>query len=286
MRFDRWFQIDVRGIRLVPPAVLLALLVGATTRPGGEERITAAAAYLPQRTGRFEPAPSGSLASRSGQTPAPITVASPQHPAIQEHASRRQKTPPADGLLGFLSGRFQHPPAAGQKTPRGNHYQEGSRCASGFLPSPAPVPRRADRKRSECAPGLTDAGLRPVTLLASRSLRQPVHVPRPAAAAGVSGCHGCCGCSPRASRPRRAHSQPQLRRRADTAPRPAYPQPLPIAPVRSSSCHVPCGAGPAPAARAHAHSQGQPAAVRAAAPTAATVLARCLRHKTMVRRGK
>ena len=158
--------------------------------------------------------------------------------------------------------------------------------ASGFLSSPAPVPRRADRKRSECAPGLTDAGLRPVTPLASRSLRQPVHVPRPAAAAGVSGCHGCCGCSPRASRPRRAHSQPQLRRRADTAPRPAHPQPLPTAPVRSSSCHVPCGAGPAPAARAHAHSQGQPAAVRAAAPTAATVLARCLRHNPLLRKQK
>ena len=158
--------------------------------------------------------------------------------------------------------------------------------ASSFLSSLASVPRRADRKRSECAPGLTGAGLRPVTPLASRSLRQPVHVPRPAAAAGVSGCHGCCGCSPRASRPRRAHSQPQLRRRADTAPRPAYPQPLPIAPVRSSSCHVPCGAGPAPAARAHAHSQGQPAAVRAAAPTAATVLARCLRHNPLLRKQK
>ena len=90
--------------------------------------------------------------------------------------------------------------------------------ASSFLSSLASVPRRADRKRSECAPGLTDAGLRPVTPLASRSLRQPVHVPRPAAAAGVSGCHGCCGCSPRASRPRRAHSQPQLRRR-QTPPR-------------------------------------------------------------------
>ena len=158
--------------------------------------------------------------------------------------------------------------------------------ASSFLSSLASVPRRADRKRSECAPGLTGAGLRPVTPLASRSLRQPVHVPRPAAAASVSGCHGCCGCSPRASRPRRAHSQPQLRRRADTAPRPAYPQPLPIAPVRSSSCHVPCGAGPAPAARAHAHSQGQPAAVRAAAPTAATVLARCLRHNPLLRKQK